>query len=60
MKLRPTRLLAPLVLALLIPLGGAFAQPPSNGTRFAITPIHRMDSGLEPAGTFGLSVAGRF
>jgi hypothetical protein len=53
-------LLAPLVLALLIPLGGAFAQPPSNGTRFAITPIHRMDSGLEPAGTFGLSVAGRF
>ena len=55
MKLRPTCLLVPLVLALLLPLGGASAQPPSNGTRFAITPIHRMDSGLDSGGEAGYS-----
>jgi hypothetical protein len=48
-------LFAPLVLALLIPLGGASAQPPSSGTRFAITPIHRMDSGLDSGGEAGYS-----
>jgi hypothetical protein len=48
-------LLVALVSALLIPLGGASAQPPSNGTRFAITPIHQMDSGLDSGGEAGYS-----
>lgn len=55
MMFRLPCLLVPLVLALLIPIDGASAQPPPNGTRFAITPIHRMDSGLDSGGEAGYS-----